>query len=185
MKNIFIHLIFVLLGISAAKGEKLSCVLIVFGSQYGSTAEIACKMKVYLEVMNISCDTMKAMSKIVDFSKYELVVIGSGIYGGVPHKSVREFITINREVLNKKKVAVFAVCGFKNSKRDRWRRASQFYADSVASGLTPLYKNVFAGKIPDLGWFKNFLGWTLVGGVKRMDFRDWEEIKKWTVELAK
>lgn len=140
-------------------------------------------MKGYLENVHYSVDTMAAVGKAIDLSKYDLIIIGSGIYGGAPHKSIPDLINSNRPALSSKKIAVFAVCGTMAAQSEKKRKKAQVYVDKVAGRLNPISKTVFAGRIPSYGWFGNIMIRMLLGAGPG-DHRDWNAIKTWTLSLA-
>jgi menaquinone-dependent protoporphyrinogen oxidase len=166
------------------QGGSMKKILIVFGSTKGSTAEIAGNMKKYLADSSSIVDTMAAPIATIDLSSYDLIIIGSGIYGGKPHKNIQLFIDKNRASLSKKKVAVFAVCGKMCSPNEKTRTSAMSFAKTVACGLSPAQATVFAGNLAASGWFGNFMLKTL-WGAKPGDHRDWEKIKAWTLSLEK
>jgi flavodoxin len=65
-------------------------VLIVYGSEGGSTKEVVETMKGYLEDKGCSVEVVPADSAQRDFSGNDLIIIGSGIYGNSPHKNVMD-----------------------------------------------------------------------------------------------
>ena len=75
--------------------------LVVYGSKYGSTREVAQAVADGLgaELANAAAHP--------DVQPYDLVVIGSPIYSGNYLEAVREFIRANRPLLAKRKVATF------------------------------------------------------------------------------
>jgi menaquinone-dependent protoporphyrinogen oxidase len=165
------------------QGGTMKHVLIVYGSTKGSTAEIAGKMQGYLTEPSFSVDAMAASASKADLDKYDLVIIGSGIYGGKPHKNIQPFIDNNRAALIQKKVAVFAVCGKMCSPNEKTQKAAMAFANKVASGLTPARSTVFAGNIPAQGWFGKMMI-KLLWGAEAGDHRDWEKIKAWTISIG-
>jgi menaquinone-dependent protoporphyrinogen IX oxidase len=102
-----------------AQEATMKHVLIAYGSTKGSTAEIAKRMKGYLEEKNCVVDTLPVSASVVDFAKYDLIIIGSGIYGGSPHENIKPFIDNNRVSLQQKKVAVFALCVLRKKKQGK------------------------------------------------------------------
>ena len=159
----------------------MKSVLIVIGSEKGSTLEIGNRMKTVLEKKDCVVDCIPVRPEKTDIIDYDLIVIGSGIYGGVPHKNIRPFIDSNRTELSNKRIAIFAVCGKQGAKSRRRREQSFCYIDSVAYGLTPSMKAVFAGRIPSYGIANPIL--RLAIGAWPGDHRDWKRIESWTDSL--
>jgi menaquinone-dependent protoporphyrinogen IX oxidase len=174
----------VLLAAGASRAEEVGMknILIVYGSYAGSTAEIADSMKAALGRAGITAYTIPASGLVVDLSPYDLVAIGSAIHGARPHPKVGEFIAANRAELERKKVAVFAVCITITSVKEDRRKAAQAYAGLVAHGLSPISTALFAGKAPPSGWFGNLMG-KLMLGITPGDYRDWKKIEDWAVSL--
>lgn len=157
-------------------------ILIVYGSFSGSTREIADSMKTYLSNDSTLVEIISANKEKIDLSKYELIYIGSAIHGNAPHPQIIEFIDINRKELNIKKIAVFAVCGTITSTKKKKRENALTYPDKVANGLNVCGKEVFAGNMPSSGKkFDDFMA-KLFLGIKTGDYRNWDKIKKWTIE---
>ena len=164
-----------------SEGLKMNKILIVIGSEKGSTLEIGNKMKGILEKKQFKVDCISAPPQTIPLHEYDFIVIGSGIYGGVPHKNIKSFIDSNRTELNNNKIAVFAVCGMKASKSQKHKEQALHYIDSVSYGLKPIIKNVFAGKIPSYS-IANFI-MRLAIGAWPGDYRDWKIIENWTDSL--
>lgn len=160
---------------------KMKNALIVIGSEKGSTLEIGNKMKSFLEKKQFKVDCISAPPQTFPLHEYDLIVIGSGIYGGVPHKNVKSFIDSNRTELNNKNIAVFAVCGMQASKSQKHKEQALHFIDSVSYGLKPIIKTVFAGKIPSYS-IANFI-LRLAIGAWPGDHRDWKIIENWTDSL--
>jgi len=80
--------------------------IIIFDTQYGSTQKVADWIG-----EGINGTTKFCKVNDVESLDYDLIVIGSPIYGQKPLKSIDTFLEKNRNVLAKKKVALFIVCG--------------------------------------------------------------------------
>lgn len=183
MNRIFLFILFFITQFVIAQGTAMKNILLVYGSQKGSTAEIVDSMQTYLKNAKCNVNIMPAADRLIDFSGYDLIIIGSGIYSGHPHKNIIAFINVNRKELQQRKIAVFASCGNMASKNTKIRKkASRKYSNTVACGLDPFKTAVFAGKIPDYGWFMNIIS-CLVTATKPGDYRNWEAIKNWTISL--
>jgi len=79
--------------------------LIVFDTVHGSTEKIAQWIR---EGMGGTADLKKA-NEVISLD-YGLVIVGSPIYGHKPLKSITDFLERERDVLAKRKVALFVVC---------------------------------------------------------------------------
>lgn len=75
--------------------------LVVYGSKYGSTAEVAAAVADGLgaDLANVAGHP--------DIRPYDVVVVGSPIYGGNYMQVVRDFIRSNKPLLSKRRVAAF------------------------------------------------------------------------------
>jgi menaquinone-dependent protoporphyrinogen oxidase len=162
--------------------SKTRNILIAYGSFSGSTKEIVDSMRTYLANDSTSVDIFSAEKTKIELSKYDMIIIGSAIHGNAPHPQILEFIDINRNELNSKMIAVFAVCGTITSTKKKKRENALNYPFKVSHGLNVCRKEVFAGNMPssvkksDDFMAKVFLG--IVTG----DFRDWNKIRNWTIE---
>jgi menaquinone-dependent protoporphyrinogen oxidase len=160
-------------------------ILIVYGSFSGSTKEIVDSMKTYLANDSTTVDIFSAEKRKIELSEYDLIIIGSAIHGNAPHPQIYEFIDENRDELKSKKIAVFAVCGTITSTKKRKRDNAFTYPDKVSHGLAVCRKEVFAGNMPSSGKkFEDFMA-KLFLGIVTGDFRDWNKIKNWIIEIER
>ena len=185
MKKILIALLALLILTSAhAKVEKVKNVLIVFASFKGSTRETAEFMKKELESKKINVTISQASQTNNDLSKFDLIILGSAINGAKPHPDMLAYVEKNRESLKKTKTAVFIMCATITSEKKKTREKAERYPDQVAVGFTPVSKAVFGGMItPPKNRFEKFMASLFLGIEKFGDFRDWEKIKKWVLDL--
>lgn len=89
--------------------------LIVYGSRYGTAAEIAEEIGKVIEVEGVEVDLIDSRGlKDCDVSHYDLVVVGSGIKIGKWTKGSLKFLKKNKSALKYKKLALFVTCGAAN-----------------------------------------------------------------------
>jgi menaquinone-dependent protoporphyrinogen oxidase len=92
--------------------------LVVYGSRYGTSAEIAEDIAKTLKEENVKTDLVNSRDmKEWDISPYDLVVAGSGIKMGKWTKASLKFLDKNRLALANKKVALFVSCGAANKEK--------------------------------------------------------------------
>lgn len=173
-------------------------VLIVYGTRYGSTAEVAQEMSNTARNLGAQVDAvnLEQTSAFPDPEEYDLVIIGSGIRTGQWKKEPLKFIEQKLESLSKTKVALFVVSGYAGNP-DRVAEAQAEYLDSMPEkypGLSPvstaLIGGVFEFKKYNLvirALVKNIVEDQLPPGEElpeRLDFRDWDMIRDWITQLV-
>lgn len=150
----------------------------------GATISIAYKIKELLEDEDFNVDIIAAEEKI-DLKKYHLIIIGSGIYGGQIHQSIKPFVNNYKQQLLNKKIAVYSVCGTAATKDNKKReKAIKNYSGKMELGLYPEHNTVFPGIVGDSGDFGNWLG-KLIIGTDPGDHRNWTQVENWTYSLIK
>jgi menaquinone-dependent protoporphyrinogen oxidase len=160
-------------------------VLVVYGSKHGSTRDIAEKIAEELKSQKLKVD-ITTTDMGADISKYQAVIIGSGIYAGNWLSKAKKFIDANSEELTKTKVWLFSVGPLGDPLKPEPGKAvsSDLIKDlSVKSGASEhkllagsLYKkNLNFGEKLIIKAFKTPEG----------DYRNWDEIKIWADSIAK
>jgi menaquinone-dependent protoporphyrinogen IX oxidase len=148
-----------------------------------TTSGIAYQMKKCLEEENCTVDIISADNKRMDLKKYELIIIGSGIYGMMPHSSIKQFIQANENMLKNTKVALFAVCGSLCTDSEPHKQKAFKFVDKMTFNISPIGKTVFRGKVMDSGSLFNWVGKQFFKTFPPGDYREWDVIKKWTLSL--
>lgn len=172
-------------------------VLILYGTRYGTAEEIAEKMTSQLRDENAEVDLINAKDKNkLDVTKYDLIVVGSGIKMGKWSKNALNFLKKYKKELADRKVALFVTCGAANQEKTV-QEAQEKYLDKVASKYLmnePLSTGLF-GSVYDPDANHGLLYKLVKGNIqkemikmghdptKRYDYRDWDEISKWTLNL--
>jgi menaquinone-dependent protoporphyrinogen oxidase len=172
-------------------------ILVCYGSRYGSTGEIAEKIGEILsnrgatvEVVNLKKD------KVKDLKSFDLFIIGSGIRMGRWTKEPLKFLKKNRDLLSRKKVALFVSC-MSASKPETCQQGRRDYLDKIIADypeITPISMGIFGGLIdPTRGGFmtKGIMKALLQEFVREgeeppeyVDLRDWEQIQSWVENLT-
>jgi menaquinone-dependent protoporphyrinogen oxidase len=154
--------------------------LIVFASRHRATAEIAEAIGAALIDRGIDTDVLPVAS-LVDIGQYDAVIIGSAVYAGHVLSETRAFVDQNEALLRERPVWVFSSGPLSDlsSPKDE---ASQ--AVEIAEQLGARGHRVFAGKLErsDLNVVERVV--TLVVGAKPGDYRDWQEVIDWGIEIA-
>lgn len=120
--------------------------LIVYGTRYGTAAEIAAEIAHIIKEEGIEVDLVDTKGlKNCDVSPYDLVVVGSGIKMGKWTKESLKFLKENKSTLADRKVALFVSCGAANKEETR-EEGWENYLKKVA-------EENLAGEPVDLGLF--------------------------------
>lgn len=174
--------------------------LIVYGTRYGTAAEIAEEIGKVMENEGVEFDLVDSRGlNDCDISPYDLVVIGSGIKIGKWTKGSLKFMENNKSALKNKKVALFVTCGAANDEKTM-AEGQEKYLDEVAEkylSVKPVSMGLFGSVYdPDA---KHGLTYKLamkfiikkelekqgIDTSKRLDYRNWDEIHAWARNLAK
>ncbi|MDD1775147.1 MAG: flavodoxin domain-containing protein [Methanobacterium sp.] len=172
--------------------------LVVYGSRYGTAAEIAREIADVIENEGNEVDLkdVRAIKKF-DVSPYDLIVVGSGIKMGKWTKGSLKFLKDNKSQLANKKVALFVSCGAANEEKSRdegWENYLKKVAtenlerEPVELGLfgsvyDPNAKHGLMYKLTNR-FYKKELEKQGIDTTKRHDYRDWDEIRAWANNLA-
>ena len=173
--------------------------LIVYGTRYGTATEIAEEIGKVMENEGAEVDLVDSRGlKDYDISPYDLVVIGSGIKIGKWTKGSLKFLEKNKSALSNKKVALFVTCGAANDEKTI-PEGQEKYLDNIAekylSGKTialglfgsvydPNLKHGLMYKLATKFIIKKELDKRGIDTSKRVDYRDWDEIRAWARNLA-
>lgn len=156
-------------------------VLLAYWTQTGSTKEAISIIAEVLEARGLSIATEEvAAAKPEDYSA---VVVGSPIHGMRWAPEATGFIDKNREVLSRKKVALFSVAYVYFTGRSSWKKAVDGALGPLYDSVTPLLTGVFPGRVE-----KRLPGIArLIFGIPKSayaDIFDPEAIRVWANDLA-
>lgn len=172
--------------------------LVVYGTRWGTAAEIAEEISSVIKEEGIEVDLADAkVIKDCDVSPYDMVIVGSGIKMGKWTSKSLKFLQNNKKVLASKKVAIFVSCGAANEEKSR-DEGQEKYLDEVAlknMANEPVATGLF-GSVYDpeakhglmykftLRFIKKDLEKKGIDTSKRHDYRNWDEIRAWAHGLA-
>lgn len=172
--------------------------LIVYGSRYGTAAEIANEMGKVIEEEGVNVYVVNSRGlKDCDVSPYNLVIVGSGIKMGKWTKGALKFLKNNKSALENKKVALFVTCGAANDEKtvdEGWDNYLKKVAEENLAGkpvdmlicgsvYEPNPKHGLLYKLTNR-FIKKELEKQGIDTTKRHDYRNWEEIRTWARSQA-
>lgn len=173
--------------------------LVVYGTRYGTANEIAEEIGKVLKEEGVKVDLKDARKlKNYDITPYELVIVGSGIKISKWTKGSLKFLKDNKENLNDKKVALFVTCGAANVPETIAEGQEKYLDDIVKKYLlnkpvsTGLFGSVYDPdanhgllyKMANKFMIQKELEKQGKDITKRHDYRNWDEIRNWTRNLA-
>jgi len=173
--------------------------LIVYGTRYGTAAEIAEEIRNVMENEGTEVDLVNSRDlKDCDISPYDMVVVGSGIKMDKWTRGPLQFLEKNKSTLSNKKVALFVTCGAANIEETIAEGQKKYLEDiaekylsgkPVAVGLfgsvyDPHAKHGLMYKLATKFIIKKELEKRGLDTNKRVDYRNWDEIRAWARNLT-
>lgn len=160
-------------------------VLVAYASRYGSTQEVAEAVAAVLEEAGLKVDCRPARA-VRSVSEFDAVVLGAPLFMLRWHKDAHRFLTLNRDDLLQRPVAVFALGPVHHPHDEQEWRDSQEQLDKELARypwFKPAALQMFGGKYsPEKLHFP--VSW-LAGEAPASDIRDWEVIRNWAGSLVK
>lgn len=86
--------------------------LVLYASSYGYAKEMADQITSGL-VGDVKCVNLNVKQNL-DLNDVDTIVLGSSIYVGQIHKSMKEFIKVNHDLLLKKRLVIYLCCAFEH-----------------------------------------------------------------------
>jgi menaquinone-dependent protoporphyrinogen oxidase len=158
-------------------------VLVAYATKYGATAEIAEKIGEVLRDAGLSADVLPA-DRVSDLSRYNAVVLCSGVYVGQWRKEAARFLEDNEKELAARPVWLFSSGptgeGDAVELMKGWRFPQQAVADRIQPRDIAIFHGLLDSKklsLPDK---------LMIRAVKAPmgDFRDWDAIASWAAAIA-
>ncbi len=164
-------------------------ILVAYGSQNGSTAEISARIGGRLADAGFDTDVLHANLDI-DVRKYDALVVGSPMYGDRWMKDPTLLLVANHERLGTKPLALFSVGladvshpdGLRDQHDDRTAKAFS----NAEVRLRPIAEATFNGVFwrSNLPWLVRIVD-AILRRIPEGDHRDWGAIDAWADEISR
>ena len=160
----------------------MSKVLVAYASKSGSTAEVAEFMGEALREAGATVD-VKPITAVRDMAGYDVAFVGSAIRVGRWLGDAVKFVEEHKDDLNKQPAAFFTVCLTMHEDTPEKRAEVEAYLDPVREIFTPQAEEFFAGvaQMERLGFIERMAMKAIKPPIG--DFRDWDAIRAWTLEV--
>ncbi|MBN2402429.1 MAG: flavodoxin domain-containing protein [Spirochaetes bacterium] len=172
--------------IKTSYGEQQSAsgkILVAYASLAGSTAEVADFIGRILSDNGAVVD-VKPLKEVGDPAGYSAVVLGSAIRRGKVLQEVMDFIKANKPKLENIPVSYFIVCMTLKEKSEENYKKADAYLDPLRAEIKPVDSGLFGGKV-DFSKLDFMEEMIIKYFIKESegDYRDWDAIKTWAIEL--
>lgn len=160
--------------------------LVVYATQYGSTAEVARAVGEVLNREGVGVEILPA-ARAGGLAGYDALVLGSSVrMGRLLPESVR-FMRRHRVELERLKVAYFLTCMTMSVDNPANRRQAESYLAPLRAMKEPLSVGLFGGKTDRRRFgplLRLFAALDKSGTLTDGDYRDWAHIREWAHKLA-
>jgi menaquinone-dependent protoporphyrinogen oxidase len=157
-------------------------ILVAYGSKCGSTGEVAEAIGQVLCDDNTAAD-VRSVADVTDVNGYQAVVVGSAIRMGQWLPEATAFVEAHRDVLSQVPLACFVVCMTLQEDTEANHREVTAYSDPIRELVQPVDVGQFAGAM-DHGKLPLVFRLVMKGmKVPEGDFRDWNKIRGWAVNV--
>lgn len=158
-------------------------VLVAYASRSGSTTEVAEFIGQVFHEAGFEPEVTH-VGQVNSIGPYELVILGSAARVGKLLPEMLKFVKRNAAELVHKKTAYFSVSMTMCEDTPENRDTVAVYLEPLLKVKEPVCTGLFAGKYDSSS--VNFLLRQILKKMKvpEGDFRDWEEIRRWSQELA-
>ena len=157
-------------------------ILVAYASRYNSTKEIAEKIAAVLSSEGYETDCAEVQT-ITSTEGYDAFVVGSPIYMGKWLVEAMDFLRLNASSLQKVPVAAFSVGGTLKEENEVTKAMAEKAFQALQIYFIPTTTTKFAGKISlqEAAWKDRQI--LKMVKAEEGDFRNWDEIEAWALEL--
>jgi menaquinone-dependent protoporphyrinogen oxidase len=177
-------------------------ILLVYGTRFGSTEEIALQLSRYLQMSNVKVNLVNAKkAKKYDFDNYRGVLMISSIKLGKWTKGMRKFVKRHKNQITEHKDKVFAMVssGYAADPTRYESVKKEYLEDFFKKMKVPYINSEIIGGVLDFGnpsrhgYTQKILLKTIIKADKSFtpevnleevnDYRDWEKVNKFANEF--
>lgn len=162
-------------------------ILLLYATRSGSTGEVADFIAQILTEAGITVDTHLADNFTDDIHDYDAVILGSPIYKGVWLTSLWRTVRRLETQFKDKPVWGFSLCMRILEVEGQTYAEANYLPHSLLDKLNLQSHRFFRGRLENLSLaLRQELHETYDGelGLKEGDYRDWEAIRAWALEIA-
>lgn len=169
-------------------------VLVAHASRHGATAEIAERLAVGLRDAGFEVDG-RHVAHVADVESYDAVVVGASAYMFHWLRDATRFVERQHRALASRPVWLFSSGPLgtdlvDEEGRDVLETARPREFDELHALIHPRGEQVFFGawdpQAPPVGFVERFMRHLPVGGAMPAgDFRDWDAIDAWAIQIAR
>ena len=167
-------------------------VLVAYATDHGSTRGVADRIADRLQQRGADAET-RAVTDVLEISRYEAVVLGSAIHGGKWLPAARQFADRNAAPLRERPVWLFSVSTLGDeesmfppraaNRLRAWRKETPEVAE-MRRLLHPREHRNFAGAIARSHWPATGRAFFRATGGRYGDHRNWPAIDAWADLIA-
>jgi len=157
-------------------------ILVTYASKAGSTGDVASAIGKTLSINGTAVDVYP-IEQVTNIQNYQAVVVGSAIRTGKWVPSATNFVESHKSYLRQIPTAFFTCCMTLHEETEENRQTALDFMTPVSNIVEPVTIGAFAGK---MDYDKiSFLDQMIIKiiGVPEGDFRDWEKINNWAIDL--
>jgi len=164
-------------------------VLVAYATRAGSTQEVAEEIAENLRESGFEVD-MQPAKKIRSLDPYKAVVLGAPLYMFHWHKDALNFLARNRQLLEGKPLAIFALGPMNRDEKEMTECREQLDKELAKfPWLDPIETELFVGryapdKLPFPMSLVTKMPATPLKDLPPSDSRDWDAIRSWAKKLA-
>jgi menaquinone-dependent protoporphyrinogen oxidase len=173
-------------------------VLIAYATWAGATHQVADEIAKTLRDKGFAVEVDSA-DKVKSIEDYQAVILGTSIHASQPVKGFNHFLSHFHKELGDRPVAFFVVCANMMEDNEKNRTETLGWLKKTTDKfpeVKPVSIGLFGGAVTTEGddyRQVNFIVRKMIESMKeniekeykKSDFRDWEQIRAWVVEISK
>jgi menaquinone-dependent protoporphyrinogen oxidase len=155
-------------------------VLVMVASKHGATEEIGHAIRDALAEEGLEAEFL-ALAEVSSVEGFDAVILGSGIYGGRWLKAAKDFVEANAEGLRARPVWIFSSGPLGEPLVPDGNPAD---AAPITEATAARGHHVFGGRLDKGGLSLVERAMVRAVHAPEGDYRPWEEIRRWSSEIA-